>query len=85
MIDYASFIEDIFNKEIINEKLIKKCFQTFDEEHNGFLSVEEFMEIFEGKNIVDSANWKEKMYEFKMTHQENVNYKQFKKILLSFL
>ena len=84
-IEYEEFIRVALPKEhLFTEKNLKNAFDMFDLDKNGSISMDEFKEIMGIKQLNDKLN-KELMKEIPIQGDEEMNFEQFKSIILNSL
>jgi serine/threonine protein kinase len=82
-IEYEEFIRVTLSKEkLFTEKNLKYAFDMFDLDKNGTISLNEFKEILGIKKIKDKNFNKELLKEIPIHENEEINFEQFKKILI---
>ena len=82
-IEYEEFIRVTLSKEkLFTEKNLKYAFDMFDLDKNGTISLNEFKEILGIKKINDKNFNKELLKEIPIQGNEEINFEQFKKILI---
>jgi calcium-dependent protein kinase len=81
-INYTEFIAAaIDKKKILSEERINKCFKMFDKDQNGKISIEEFKQVFQGKNIIDDEVWVRMIQEVDKNGDGEIQLKEFRDLL----
>lgn len=82
MIDYNHLIDIILSENSdLGENVIRKCFDLFSH-HKGYITIDEFKEIFQGKNIINEEDWEDKLFEIQTMNDSKISYITFKILLL---
>ena len=82
-IEYEEFIRITLPKEqLFKERYLKTAFDMFDLDKNGTISLDEIKEILGLRKISNKNLIKELLKEIPREGKEEINYEQFKKILM---
>ena len=62
-IDYTEFVAAAINRRnVLSDTKIKQCFQIFDKNNDGKISMDEFRELLQGDQKVDGNVWEEMIF-----------------------
>jgi calcium-dependent protein kinase len=82
-IEYSEFVAAAIDRtKLLSEEKILKCFKQLDKDNSGKISVLEFKQVFQGNNIVQEDVWKALVQEIDLNQDGEIEYEEFKKMLL---
>jgi calcium-dependent protein kinase len=85
-IHYTEFVAAAIDKrKLLSDERINACFRIFDKDCSGKISISEFKEIFQGKNIVDDKVWTDLVKEIDQNGDGEIELSEFKEILLKLI
>ena len=81
-IDYGDFIGAAINKyKLLSKQNLDMCFEIFDEDKNGFISLEELKTVFMGAKDFGTLDqtqvWSDLMNEVDTNHDNLISYDEF--------
>jgi calcium-dependent protein kinase len=81
-IDYTEFVAAaIDRRKILSEDKITQCFRIFDKDNSGKISLAEFKEVFQSKNIVDDEVWVKMIKEVDKNGDGEIELQEFRDLL----
>jgi calcium-dependent protein kinase len=85
-INYTEFVgAAIDKKKLLSDERVTTCFRIFDKDGSGKISLVEFKEIFQGKNMVDDKVWSDLVKEIDQNGDGEIEIAEFKEILLKLI
>jgi len=82
-IEYSEFVAAAIDRaKVLSEEKISKCFKQLDKDSSGKITVAEFKQVFQGNNIVQEEVWKALVHEIDLNQDGEIEYEEFKKMLL---
>jgi calcium-dependent protein kinase len=85
-IDYTEFIAAAIDKKnLLSDERIKTCFNMFDKDRSGKISLLEFKETFGVTEIVDDAVWDELIKQADQNNDGEIEFTEFRDLLLKMI
>ena len=85
-IDYSEFIAAAINrKNLLSEEKMQTCFNIFDKDKSGKISVTELKEMLQGNNVVEDNVWQDLMQQADRNGDGELEYEEFKELLMKMI
>lgn len=85
-IDYMEFVAAAINRNtLLSEEKMKNCFNIFDKDKNGKISINELKTILQGNEMVNNNVWKYLMEQADENKDGEIEYSEFKNLLTSMI
>ena len=83
-IEFQEFLMATVNtKDILSSNNLKMCFNSFDEDKSGWISIAELKESLAGK--LDDTDWHELLVDLKPNEEGELNFEEFEKMMKKML
>lgn len=81
-VDYTEFVVAAMNKQTLNSKeKLEKAFEAFDQDGNGFITVEELKKVLDEKSQVSDDAWTQIIREVDANGDGKISLKEFKDMM----
>ena len=85
-IDYSEFVAAaIDRKNLLSEEKMQTCFNMFDKDRSGKISVDELKGMLQGNDVVDDKVWLDLMRQADQNDDGEIEYNEFRDLLLKLI
>lgn len=82
-IDYTEFVAaTIDKKNLLSDEKMKACFNMFDKDRSGKISIAEFKNMFMGNDVVDDTVWTDLVKQADENNDGEIDFSEFRDLLL---
>lgn len=85
-IDYTEFVAAAINrKNLLSEEKMQTCFNMFDKDKSGKISLNELKSMLQGNTVVDDGVWEDLIKQADQNGDGEIEYEEFKDLLLKMI